>query len=169
MRTYRPQTGGQSLFGIPRSVNMPREVSKRRALQGPPLCFYLSTSSPNQNLSGWHKWRIDRSTGACIYGSSAAHLLLNKWASCEQQADCSICPSGWRGEHSQQHVDCPLYTLHCRLMTFKKTLLQYNLSFPLRLSPLYLMDSWGSQRSQDHSEQLFISKYFHSWGFLSVR
>lgn len=35
---------------------------------GPPLCFYLSTSSPNQN-------------GACIYGRTTAHLLLNKWQS----------------------------------------------------------------------------------------
>lgn len=39
-----------SLFSLYRGALICRvRVSERRALQGPPLCFYLSTSSPNQN------------------------------------------------------------------------------------------------------------------------
>ncbi|KAK5888395.1 hypothetical protein CesoFtcFv8_014494 [Champsocephalus esox] len=49
---------------------MSREVSGRRVLQGPPLCLYLSTSSPNTTRSGGHKRRIDHSAGACVYGAA---------------------------------------------------------------------------------------------------
>lgn len=64
-------------FGTPGCAHLSR-VSMRRALRGPPLCFYLSTSPPSQTRTGWHKWRIDRSAGALIYCGSAAHLLLDK-------------------------------------------------------------------------------------------
>lgn len=67
-------------FGTPGCAHLSR-VSMRRALRGPPLCFYLSTSPPSQTRTGWHKWRIDRSAGARIYRGSAAHLLLDKWHS----------------------------------------------------------------------------------------
>lgn len=81
MCTYRPQTGGWTPLRTPRSVNTSREVSERRALQGPPLCFYLSTSSPIN--PEWLAQVAHRPLYWCMYlrpgaaQRSAAHLLLN--------------------------------------------------------------------------------------------
>lgn len=111
MSAYRPRTGRQSFFGTPGALICGVMFERGGRSWGPPLCFYLSTSSPSQICSNWHKWRIDHSTGACIYGSSAAHLLLNKWAS----RGLDYRSTGWfyivsfrlrsTSSHPAQHVD----------------------------------------------------------------
>lgn len=66
------------LFSLPAFFTLSCEVSLRRAPRSLPLSYYLSTCSPSQNHTVWHKWRIEHSAGARIYGEDGAHLLQDK-------------------------------------------------------------------------------------------
>lgn len=73
--------GGAPLRCVPGSVNTSREVSERRAraraLQGPPLCLYLSTSPPNSETALAAQVAHRRAAGAVFMELLSTYRAMN--------------------------------------------------------------------------------------------